>query len=219
MAENGEDIEVVVAAGLAKLDCAQLTDIYKFLDLESLQEVKEIPGKTLKANLLKSILKYLNSDDVEKLEDQGLSIYLSLKDKIVEYLTDKKPDLTSKEIEKLKFEYESPEKNMKIIDEQQKLLDLKAKEIENLASVKKKDKFVSGEGSGNGIEVKVPSTVLRKDLKISGKIGDFGKKEGPISFTSLIHQVENAVKVGYEIMKLWRHALKLFNQVQSYVPT
>ena len=55
----------------------------------------------------------------------------------------------------------------KIINEQKKLLDLKAKEIENLASVKKKDKFVSGEGSGKGTEVKVPSTVLRKDLKIS----------------------------------------------------
>ena len=64
----------------------------------------------------------------------------------------------------------------KIIYEQQKLLDLKAKEIENLASVKKKDKFVPGEGSGKGTEVKVPSTVLRKDLKISRKIGNFGKK-------------------------------------------
>ena len=61
----------------------------------------------------------------------------------------------------------------KIIDELQKLLDLKAKKFENLASVKKNDKFVSGEGSGKGIEVKVPSTVLRKDLKISGKIGRF----------------------------------------------
>ena len=40
--------------------------------------------------------------------------------------------------------------------------------------------------------------MLRKDLKISGKIGDFGQKEGSISFTSLVHQVENAVKVGYE---------------------
>ena len=64
----------------------------------------------------------------------------------------------------------------KIIDEQRKLLDLKAKKIENLASVKKKDKFVSGEGSGKGIEVKGPSTLLKKDLKISRKIGDFDKK-------------------------------------------
>ena len=62
------------AAGLAKLDGAKLIDIHKFLDL---YEVKETPGKTLKAYLIKSILKYLNSDDVEKLEDQGLSIYLS----------------------------------------------------------------------------------------------------------------------------------------------
>ena len=98
MAENEEDIEFVAAAGLAKIDGAQLTDIYKFLDLESLYEVKDTPGKTLKANLLKSILKYLNSDDVEKLEDEGPSIYLSLKDKIDEYLTDKTPDLASKEI-------------------------------------------------------------------------------------------------------------------------
>ena len=74
MAENEEGIEVVVAAGLAKLDGAQLTDIYKFRNLESFYEVKETSCKTLKANLLKSILKYLNSDDVEKLEDQGLSI-------------------------------------------------------------------------------------------------------------------------------------------------
>ena len=72
----------------------------------------------------------MNFDDVEKLEDQGLSIYLSLRDKIDEYLTDKKSDLASKETEKLKFEYKSPQKNMKkIIDEQQKRLDLKAKEI------------------------------------------------------------------------------------------
>ena len=115
MAENEEDIEVVVAARLAKLDGAQLTDIYKFLDLESFYEVKETPGKTLEANLLESIVKYLNSDDVEKWEDQGLSIYLSLKDKIDEYLTDKKPDLASKGIEKLKFEHESLGKNMKKI--------------------------------------------------------------------------------------------------------
>ena len=108
MAENEEDIEVT--AGLAKLDGAQLIDIYKFLDLESFYEVKETPGKTLKANLLKLILKDLTSDDVETLEDQGLSIYLSLKDKVDEYLTDKKPDLASKGIEKLKFEYESLEK-------------------------------------------------------------------------------------------------------------
>ena len=103
MAENEEDIEVLVAAGLAKLDGTQLSDIYKFLELESFHEVKETPGKTLKANLLKSILKYLNSNDVEILENQGLSIYLSLKDKIDEYLTDKKPGLASKEIEKLKI--------------------------------------------------------------------------------------------------------------------
>ena len=49
-------------------------------------------------------MKYLNSDDVEKLEDQVLRIYLSLKDKIDEYLTEKKPDSASKEIERLKIE-------------------------------------------------------------------------------------------------------------------
>ena len=59
MAENEEDIEVMIAGGLAKPDGAQLTNIYKFLDLESFHEVKETPGKTLKANLLKSILNIL----------------------------------------------------------------------------------------------------------------------------------------------------------------
>ena len=163
----------------------------------------------------------MNSDDVKTLEDEGLSTYLSLKDKIDEYLTDKKPDLASKEIEKLKFEYESPVKNMKkIINEQQKLSDLKAKEIENLASVKKKDKFVSGEGSGKGIEVKLPSTVLRKDLKISGNIGDFGKKEGLTSFTNLVHQVENAVKVGYENYEIVEACIKAIepgSKLRSYL--
>ena len=47
MAENEENIEVVVAAGLAKLDGVQLTDIYRFLDVESFYEVKETPDKTL----------------------------------------------------------------------------------------------------------------------------------------------------------------------------
>ena len=141
MKENEEDTEVVVEAGFAKQHCAQLTNTYKFLDLENLYEVKETPGKTLKANLLKTLLKCLNSDDVEKLEDQGLIIYLSLKDKIDEHLTDKKPDLASLD------------KTMKkIIDEGQKLLDLKAKE--SLASAKKKDKLVSSESSGKGTKVK-----------------------------------------------------------------
>ena len=87
-------------------------------------------------------------------------------------------------------------------------MDLKAKEIENLVSVKKKDKFVSGEGSGKGTEVKVPSIMLRKDFNISGKIGDFGKREGSISFTSLVHQVENAIKVGYENYEIVEACIK-----------
>ena len=97
---------------------------------------------------------------------------------------------------------------------------MKAKEIENLASVKKKDTFVSGEGSGKGIEVKVPSTVLRKDLKISGKIGDFGKREGSISFTSLVHQVENAIKVGYENYEIVEACIKAIepgSKLRSYL--
>ena len=53
----------------------------------------------------------------------------------------------------------------KIINEQQKLLDLKSKEIENLASVKKKDTFVSGEGSGKGTEVKVPSNCVKNGFE------------------------------------------------------
>ena len=55
MTENDKDIEVVVAAELVKLDGAQIKDIYKFLDLESFIEVKETPGKTLKAYSLKWI--------------------------------------------------------------------------------------------------------------------------------------------------------------------
>ena len=48
-------------------------------------------------------------------------------------------------------------------------MDLKAKEIENLASAKEKDKFVLG-GSGKRTEVKRPSTLLRKDLKLVTKL-------------------------------------------------
>ena len=83
-------------------------------------------------------------------------------------------------------------------------MDLKAKEIENLASVKKKDKFVSGEGSGKGTEVKGPSTVLRKDVRISGKIGNFGKEEGSVSFTSLVY----AIKVDYENYEIVEACIK-----------
>ena len=50
--------------------------------------------------------------------------------------------------------------------------------------------------------------MLRKDLKISGKIGDFGKKGGSISFTSLVHQIENAVKVGYENYEIVEACIK-----------
>ena len=47
------------------------------------------------------------------------------------------------------------------------------------------------------------------DLKISGKICDFGKKEGSISFTSLVHQVENAINVGYENYEIVDECIKV----------
>ena len=57
-------------------------------------------------------------------------------------------------------------------------------------------------------------------MKISGKIGDFGKKEGLMSFTSLVHQVENAIKVGYgnyEIVEACIKAIEPGSKLRSYL--
>ena len=54
-------------------------------------------------------------------------------------------------------------------------------------------------------------------MKISAKIGDFGKKEGLMSFTSLVHQVENAIKVGYEIVEACIKAIEPGSKLRSYL--
>ena len=57
-------------------------------------------------------------------------------------------------------------------------------------------------------------------MKISGKIGDLGKKEGSISFTSLVYQVENAMKVGYENYKIVETCIKAIepgSKLRSYL--
>ena len=80
--------------------------------------------------------------------------------------------------------------------------------------------LVSGEGSGKRTEVKRPSNVLRKDLKISSKIDDFGKKESSVSFISLVHQVENAIMVGYEnyeIVETCTKAIEPGSKLHSYL--
>ena len=62
--------------------------------------------------------------------------------------------------------------------------------------------------------------MVRKDLKISEKIGDFGKKEGLMSFTSLVHQVENTVKVGYENYEIAEACIKAIepgSKISSYL--
>ena len=55
-------------------------------------------------------------------------------------------------------------------------------------------------------------------MKISGKFDDFGKKEGSISFTSLVHQAENAIKVGsenYEIVEACIKAIEPGSKLRS----
>ena len=71
------DVEADVTAKLAQLDA---------VCLESIMEILELPIKDeSKGNrkiLLRSILKYLNSEELEEEEDQGLSVFLHLNDVI-----------------------------------------------------------------------------------------------------------------------------------------
>lgn len=80
--ETLEDLKLEVVGTLYTLSSDQLIAVCNFLHIFG-TEHENVLGKS-RSFLIAHIVKYIERDEVEELEDQGMSLLLNLKDKIVE---------------------------------------------------------------------------------------------------------------------------------------
>jgi len=185
MADNQETEEEVFAL-LSGLNAEELTEVCNTLELDE-TEVAAKQGN--KRALLKMALRYLSSEEVEKMEDSGLSTFLMLQAHILllnkaKVKVEKPETLDTENFENdIKLEnLETPKTNNKTKDSVyvEPTADTKLKTLQKLNNFKS-----------------IPPVVTVKEFKIQGKIGALGQKD-KLTFTSLNYQMENGLKKGYE---------------------
>lgn len=152
-----------------------LYNIATRLELDK-DELKEIKGK--KNRLQKYLIKYLTSDEVEELEDEGISIYHDIIWTI---------ESTFKLRQALK--YSLPDTEMKLFGQS------------SHSSSSNKDDSFPPPTSTNQDSVPLKSLAKLKEFKINGKIGEPGEKDR-LTFTSLIFQITAGLKKGYSELEV-----------------
>ena len=197
-----DEIEQEVLGALVDLDLADLRATATLLDLP----VAETGGKN-RTQLLKLVMRHLSSEEVENKEDQGLSLFLSIK---TEILGDKKSEMIP--------ENPDPSVTFKIEDLNNPLSSTveKAKTKTEFSRRQFRPKFGLSpsfeeeegiEEDGNENFQTVIKTSVKKDFKINGKIGEVGQKD-KLSFSSLIYQISQARKRGYKEIEICDAVIK-----------
>lgn len=176
-------------------------------DLLKISGQANVSGKT-RLSLLTHILKHLERDEIEELDDEGMAELLILKDKVAEITKG-----TNNE------EAEPAEQNISGQDTGDENSSETSQPMENTTS--------AARGTvANAQRQMIPSNVpqqpnhyWQKDFKISGQIGEPGQKD-KLTFSSLAHQIENGLSRGYaeiDIVDAVIRAISPGLQLRSYL--
>ncbi len=188
-----EEMHLKVQQALYKLEAGDLKKL-----CGGLPEIEDVDGKT-KRQLIRRILNHLESSDVADTEDSGMAVLLSLDDQIGEMLKEKKEDndalkkQTEEEMKALAEAHKTQMAQLEIaFQEKLKLLEQKA------------------EGDKKNNTLTVPVVGYKKDLRICGEIGSAAQKDR-LSYSSLNHQIEVALKKGYKPEEVVEAVIKATN--------
>lgn len=208
-----EEMQVEVIAMLNPLSREKLLSVCEFLKIA---EQENIPSKS-RMSLISHILKHLE-EGMAELEDGGMSVLLSLRDKIIEVNTATENDTVgpSEVTEKDRLQRE--------LDELKSAIKQKLSEIQQLEEVNTKLSSAQSQlqiaaHPQQLVNTQHPSPPWRKDFKISGQIGDPGQKE-KLTFSSLAHQIEIGLSRDYpecEIVDAVIRAISPGLQLRSYL--
>lgn len=214
-----EDLRLEVVGTLYSLSSDHLIAVCDFLDIAGTQR-ENVLGKS-RSFLIAHIVKYIERDEVDELEDQGMSFLLDLKDKITEIQLSNPNTVESQQKELHVTQMSEQEKLQKQIEALQLALQLslQPKEGESkqeVQTVSQKDQTFQGGASTKDL---TQSLLWQREFKISGQIGEPGQKD-KLSFSSLAHQIENGKNKNvpeHEIVHAVIKAIVPGMQLRSYL--
>lgn len=182
-----ENLQFEIKAALLQLTPDQLMQISDFLEIAGTNR-GNIIGKTRNA-LVSLIIQYVERDELSELEDEGMSELLSIVDMIKTLQEASKSNTSGKvneEQEKLKRELQVLKPMV-----QQKETEMQEQVNRTIKSIVTNETVPV-----HTAPVHANSPPWRKDYKISGQIGEPGKKDR-LTFSSLARQIENGLSKGY----------------------
>jgi len=162
-------VEEDVFKMLSSLDEKNLNMVCVHLEIDG--KITDKQGK--KSSLLKFVLRYLSSEQIEGLEDEGLSTFLLLQEFIKQLLI-----ATNKTLDE---------------DNKSELIPKTEETFTDSTNVETKFK---PEAKHETIFDSDFRQLIKREFKINGKIGKAGQKES-ITFSSLSYQIEHAKSSGY----------------------
>ena len=190
MASDLITVDQEVQTGLHQLDETQLLLVAKKLDISS-QDEEKVRGRG-RRGVLRWVGRCLGREEVEDMEDGGLSILqgvLSIMEDLVESTSKKEEDI--------------------------------APGTDEDGTTPKEERIPSPTQatSHDQVPLSVLATLMRRDFKVSGQIGEPGQKD-KVSFTSLMRQLDAGKDKGYAERELVEGVIKAISpgmRLRSYL--
>ena len=212
-----EELHLDVESALYKASELQIMSI-----VDTLEVTDDLSNKSKRQKLV-----FIRKSIESKLDEDGdLEAKSNLLENILAIINDTPPPLevnnTPAQLELLELQKQQEALKKKQEDEMNQLLSKleELKKSSGLESDKEKSKEKNN-GSGVGVEFVAANSVLRREFKIAGQIGEPDQTD-KLSFVSLTHQIDSALKRGYdeiEIVDAIIRSISPHSSLRSYVET
>lgn len=207
-----ETLQLEIKGALYRFTTDQLIKVMDFLQIAGSQK-ENVTGKT-RNTLISHVIRFVESNDLESLEDQGMADLLILKDMMS--TIEATSEISSSSLPKQNEDQEKLQRELEALK-----LALQQKECEMQGLVNKKVHHTPAHNlpQKNMASAHPDSTPWRKEYKISGQIGELGQKDR-LTFSSLARQMENGLSKGYpdlEIVDAVIRAIVPGLQLRSYL--
>ena len=210
--------EIVQSEVLGMLSVLELVDLQTVATRLMLEVTSQEEGNKLL--LLRTILRYLNSEEVENSPDGGMGIFMDLHDSITRFLNPEIPTKRSfytpvstksknpfrnetfweaeqnrtQNYSQIPLDWSTPQQKVSHTN----LIDFDT----DLDSPEQENKKVSLKDSIKNLRI--------RDFKISGAIGSPGQKD-KLSFSSLVYQINTGLEQGYSTSDILSAVIKAIN--------
>lgn len=223
-----EDLKLEVIGSLYSLSREILVKLCEFINID---ECENVISKT-RSGVISVLVKHIEREELSELEDEGMSEFLHLRDKIYELQRDNEqtpePQITA-QVVTVDAGQESLQKEIdKLQLALQKLIEQKQNIVTNTQQITAPTHINTqlSAGTPRNTSLNEPRALARpvvatwnREFKISGQIGEPGQKD-KLTFSSLAHQIEHGLSRGFselEIVDAVIRAIAPGMQLRSYL--